>query len=162
MTWVDYSVLAVLLLSALIGLFRGFVREVLGLVGWIVALFLAFRFATEAAQLLPPELGAPLLRQLIAAFAIFVVVWLLTGVVAWLIAKTLHSAGLTVVDRSLGALFGIARALLIVIIFAVVAGLTPLGEQPGWQDARLRAPLETAALAAKPYLPPVIAEKSKF
>jgi membrane protein required for colicin V production len=163
MTWVDYSVLAILGLSTLVGVFRGFVREALGLVGWLIALFLAVRFAPEVTHWLPGGDFAPLLaRQLIAAIAIFIVVALITGVIAWLIAKTLHSIGLGLMDRGLGAIFGLARGLLIVIICAVVAGLSPVVEQPGWQDAKLRGPLETAALAASPYLSRAIPANLKF
>ena len=162
MTWIDYLAFGILLLSISLGLFRGFLREVISVIGWILALWLAGRFAPEAALLLPQDFTTPLVRQLVAAILIFVVVSLVAGLIGWLVAKFAHSVGLGMVDRGLGAVFGFGRGMIILLVCAVLIGLTTLTRQSGWRDAALRGPLETAAIATKPYLPEAIASRMRY
>lgn len=162
MTWVDYAVLGIVVLSMLMGLFTGFIRGVFALAGWIAALILAAEFASSAAPWLSPNLLPPWARQLFAGAVIFVAVWLLAAILGWLLAKSIRSVGLGFIDRGLGVVFGLLRGVMIVIICAVLAGLSPLVRQQEWQDASFRGPLETAALAVKPYLPQAIADRMQF
>jgi membrane protein required for colicin V production len=162
MSWIDYAVLGVLAVSVVLGLVRGFVREVLSLLGWLLALYLAAVFATDAAMWLPQDFATLMIRQLIAALAIFLVVSVVTGILAWLIAKLVHSVGLGLIDRLLGAMFGFARGLLLVLIIAIGIALSPIERQPAWRDAYFGAPLRTAVIALKPHLPHAIAARLKF
>ena len=70
-----------------------------------------------------------------------------------LLSAMLRAAGLGLADRILGASFGVARGLLIVLAAVLVAGMTALPKSQWWRDARLAPPLETAVIAAKPWLP---------
>ncbi|HKY02860.1 MAG TPA: CvpA family protein [Burkholderiales bacterium] len=162
MTWVDYTAFAIVAVSVLLGLWRGFLREAISVIGWILALWLAARFAPMAALWLPQDFTTPLVRQLIAAILIFIVVSLLAGLIGWLVAKLAHSIGLGLVDRGLGAIFGFGRGVMIVLVCAVLIGLTSLTRQQGWREAALRGPLETAAIALKPYLPQAIAARMRY
>lgn len=162
MTWVDYTALTILGLSTLLGLWRGLVRELLSLAGWLAALFLAAQFAPAAALWLPQDLMTPLARQLVAAVAIFVVISVLAGLGALLVAKAVHAVGLGLIDRSLGAIFGLGRGLLILLVCTVLIGLTGFVKNPAWQAAAMRGPLETVAITVKPYLPQAIAARMRY
>lgn len=162
MTWVDYVVLAVLGMSAVIGVWRGFVREVLALIGWVAAAVLAALFSAQVAEIFPTDFATPLVRQLLAALLIFVLVLVTAGLCGLFLAKLLRAVGLGALDRTLGGVFGLARGALIVLVAVLLIGLTGLPRHPDWQQARLHGPLETAAIAVKPYLPQAVAARIRY
>jgi membrane protein required for colicin V production len=162
MTWFDYAVLAVLALSAVIGISRGFVREVFALAGWIAATLVAMVFAGEASALIPASFGTPLVRTLIAFAVIFLLVLIGAGFTSLVVTKVVRAAGLGLADRTLGGVFGIARGALILLVLVLVAGLTALPRERFWREAKLSAPLETAATAVKPYLPRTVADRVRY
>jgi membrane protein required for colicin V production len=161
MTWFDYAVIAILALSVLLAVFRGVVREITALAGWVAALFLSGLFAQELAQWLPAALS-PMLRAVIAYLLIFLGALLLSGLVGVLLAKLFRVAGLGFTDRAVGALFGFARGVLIVFVGAMLAGLTSLPKQPFWREAAFSGAVETAVLAAKPALPNDLAQRIRY
>jgi membrane protein required for colicin V production len=161
-TWLDYAFLAVLALSMLIGVWRGLVREVFSLAGWIAAFVAAALLAAEAARLIPPDFATPLARTVICGVAIFLVVLVVVSLTGMLTSKAFRAAGLGVADRTLGGAFGFARGALICALAVLVAGMTTVPREPFWRQAALTAPLETAVIAAKPYLPPAVAERVKY
>ena len=103
-----------------------------------------------------------MLRTVIAYLVIFLAVLLLSGLVGMLLAKLFHAAGLGFTDRAVGALFGLARGLLIVFVGVMMAGLTGLPKESFWREAALSGPLETAVLAAKPALPKDFAQRIRY
>ena len=162
MTWVDYAVLAVLGVSAALGLWRGFVREVLALIGWVAAGMIAVLFASQVAAVLPPDFATPLTRQLLAAAVIFVLVLIVAGLAGVLLAKLMRAVGLGALDRTLGGLFGFVRGAVIVLIAVLLVGVTGFPREPAWRDAQLRGPLETIAIFARAYLPEAIAARVRY
>lgn len=162
MTSLDYAVLAVLALSALLGLWRGVVREVVSLAGWVAAIVATTLFAAQAAQLIPATFATPAVRSIIAGVAIFLVVLMVASICGLLLSRLLRVAGLGLADRMLGGAFGFARGALICVLFAVAVGLTALPREPFWRDAQVRGPLETAVVAAKPWLPRAVADRVRF
>jgi len=162
MTWFDYVVFAILALSAVIGIARGFVREVFALAGWIAAAALAVLFASQAATLMPVSFATPLVRTVIAFMVLFLGVLIFAGIAGAFTARLLRAAGLGIADRTLGAVFGVARGALIVLAAVLAAGLTALPAEPFWRQAKLAPPLETAAIAVKPYLPRSLAERVRY
>lgn len=161
MTWFDYVVIGVVVLSVLLAVFRGVVREIAALAGWAAALILSGLFAQELAQWLPMSLSH-LLRAVIAYLVIFLSVLLLSGVLGLLLAKMFHAAGLGFTDRAVGALFGFVRGAVIVFIGVMLAGLTGLPKEPFWREAALSGPIETVVLAAKPALPKDLAQRIRY
>jgi len=153
MTWFDYAVIAVLAVSVLIGIWRGLVREVFALGGWVAAFVAAMLFAGQAGDLLPASSATPFVRSAAAGVVIFVVVLIVCSVAGMLVARVLRVAGLGLADRTLGGVFGFARGALISLISVLAAGLTALPKEPFWREAALSGPLETAVVALKPYLP---------
>jgi len=162
MTWFDYGLLAVLALSALIGIWRGLVREVVSLAGWIAAAVVAMLYAGEVAALLPATFATPPIRTLIGFAALFLAVLVTASIGGLIAAKLMRAVGLGVADRTLGGVFGIARGALILVILVLAAGLTAVPREPFWREAKLVAPLETAAVAVKPYLPKALADRVRY
>jgi len=161
MTWFDYAALAVVSVSVVLAVWRGVVREIMALAGWVTAFIVSSLFAQELARWLPVSMS-PMLRSVSAYLVIFLAVLLLSGLAGMLLAKLFHAAGLGIADRAVGALFGLARGLLIVFVAVMMAGLTTLPKEPFWRDAALSGPLETAVLAAKPALPKDFAQRIRY
>lgn len=162
MTPFDYLVLGVIALSMLFGIWRGVVSEILALVAWIVAFFAARAFAAPAGDLVANGMADPAWRQASGFIAVFVGVLVLFTLGRWLLSLLLKAVGLRPLDRLLGALFGLARGVLVVWIAVLLGGLTPLPQQAWWSQARLAPPLETAVLAAKPWLPPELSKRIRY
>lgn len=162
MTWFDYAVIAVLALSVLIGIWRGFVREVFALGGWVAAFVAAMLFAGEAGALLPAAWGTPFARSVGAGVVIFLAVLIACAYAGMLFARVVRAAGLGLADRTLGGVFGFARGALISVLSVLAAGLTALPKEPFWREATLSGPLETTVVALKPYLPAPLAARVRY
>jgi membrane protein required for colicin V production len=162
MTWIDYAVLAVMVISVAWGVWRGLVREVISLAGWVIAFLAANLLAGPMGETLPESLGNPELRVLLAFVGIFVVVLAVTTLTALLLSRMLKAAGLGGFDRSLGALFGVARGLLVVLGLALIAGLTRLPGDPVWNASFSGRAMAQGAIAAKPWLPPALADRLRY
>ncbi len=129
----DLFLLLVLLLSVLLGLWRGLVRELLSLAGWVMAFVLAQSFAGWTAARLPLQDFAEPLRHALGFATVFIVVAFGAGLLSALIGQVIDSAGLRSVDRVLGAGFGLLRGLVMLLAVALVVNMTPLKQQGGWQ-----------------------------
>lgn len=162
MTIFDYAVLVVIALSVLLGFLRGVVSEVLALVAWVAAVVLGKLFASDLAPELARWIGDPALRYLLAFAAIAMAVLLLASVIRLLVRSLLRAVGLGLIDRFLGASFGLARGVLVVLILVAVSGLTTFPKQVWWRDAGFSAPLETAVVALKPWLPDEWSSKIQY
>jgi membrane protein required for colicin V production len=122
--------MAIVLLSAIIGLVRGLIKEILSLASWVVAFILAIYFAPYLAGEIPQEWGGESVRLVIAFAAIFVASLIAGGIVQWLISKLVVSTGLSGTDRFLGFLFGSARGLLVCIV--LLMGLREVAADASW------------------------------
>lgn len=162
MTSFDYAVLMVIALSSALGLWRGVVSEILGLAAWVAAFFAARTWGHVAADALAHWLRDPSLRQGAGFIAVFVVTLLLFATVGFLLSRLLRAVGLGLIDRFFGAMFGIIRGVLIALAGVLVCGMTDLPRQIWWREAWLSPPLETAVLAAKPWLPPTMAQRIRY
>lgn len=150
---VDLTFALVLLASAAIGAWRGLLYEVLSLLSWVAAFFAAQTWGADIAAALPlAPVGEP--WQTMAGFlAVFVGVAFLGGFLAWLVQKLAKQMGLRPVDRTLGAVFGVARGLLLVSLVALVVGLTPWASHPVWTSAQSVQGLSGWVQQLKTWLP---------
>jgi membrane protein required for colicin V production len=162
MTWLDYAVLGVMAISIAWGVWRGLVREVISLAGWVIAFLAANLFAGPLSEALPQSIPRPEVRLLVAFIAIFLLTLTVTTLAALLLSKILKAVGLGSLDRTLGGLFGVARGLLIVMAFALLAGLTSLPLRPIWKESASGPVMGRAALALKPWLPPAFADRLRY
>ena len=137
MTLVDLAVLAILAVSALLGLSRGLVRELLGLASWILAGYCAYRFGPEAVPLASQAIGNPDVAEPVAYVCVFVVFLIVLSLVANLLGRMVRVSALGGLDRTLGLLYGLARgaAVLVAIYIPVSLALPP----DRWPEAALRS-----------------------
>lgn len=162
MTAFDYAVLVIVAASILLGAWRGLVSEVLALAAWVAAILAGRALAPELAPAFADWLKEPA-WQYAAGFAAIVVAVLVAVALARLaLSKLLRAIGLGPLDRFLGAVFGVARGVLVVLLCVLIGGLTTLPQQAWWRQAWLAPPLETAVLAAKPWLPPAVAKRIRY
>ncbi|HEY1610907.1 MAG TPA: CvpA family protein [Paraburkholderia sp.] len=155
----DYAVMAVIALSALRGAWRGFIGEIFGLIGWIVAFIVACRYVDHLVPLIPANWPGGALTQWLIAFALIVIgVVLVAGVANALITRLVTASGLSGVDRSLGLMFGLVRGVVLVLILVVLGGLTELPKQEFWRNALLRPYADQGVRELKPLLPATLAE----
>jgi membrane protein required for colicin V production len=135
----DWIIVVIVTISVLISLLRGFVREALSLLVWIVAFVVAFFFSERLAPLLDGVIQVPSLRYL-AAFAILFVCTLIVGsLVNFLLAQLIRMTGLSAIDRLLGTLFGFSRGVLLVLLVLIFLPkiLPPVQQDAWWQKSQL-------------------------
>jgi membrane protein required for colicin V production len=144
----DWFVLIVAVLSVGIGLLRGLVRTVFALAAWAVALLGVPLFSPTLIQALPEAVP-----QAVSAVVVFVLLFVTVRVLGTLAVRALHGVGLGGADRLLGAMLGAARALLVVLVVAVVAHLAGQSRQPAWQQAQVRPLLDALVAWSEPFLP---------
>jgi membrane protein required for colicin V production len=162
LNWADYIIIGLVALSAFIGLIRGFVREALSILAWVVALAVAFYFAPLAAGYLEPYITTPSLRQGAAFAGLFTATLLLAAMVNFLLAKLVDKTGIKGTDRFLGLLFGIARGALVVALLVLAASLTPFPNDPWWGESRLLPYFEDMAVWLTGFLPEDMADSFSF
>lgn len=162
MTPFDYAVLAVIVLSLFFGMWRGVVSEILSLLSLVAAFIAARTWAVPVGNLVASGMPELHWRQVAGFIAVFVAVLIAFALARWLLSMLLSAVGLRPLDRLLGAAFGIARGLLVVWIVVLLAGLTAMPQHAWWRQAMFSPPLETAVLAAKPWLPPDLAKRIRY
>jgi membrane protein required for colicin V production len=117
---VDWAIIAVLGLSILLSLWRGFVREAVSLAGWIAAFVIANMFVGEMATFLQQWIANVTGRYVAAYALLFVGMLLVAGIVGKLSAQVIKVTGLTLLDRLLGTVFGLARGIIVVLVVVYV------------------------------------------
>lgn len=162
MTIFDYLVLFVLIASVVISTMRGLVREMLSLLGWIVSFIVANAYGESLAGLLPNMIPGHIARLIVAFLVLFIGVRLLMMLLAMAIDAVIKASGLSLADRGLGGLFGLARGLVLVLAGVLLCGMTAIPQQAFWKDALLSPLAETAARTVKPYLPGQVGQHVKF
>ena len=152
-TTIDWVLLAVLVLSLLVGLWRGLVFEVLSVLGWVAAFFLAHWFAPDVAAMLPMSSATQSIRYAAAFVLTFIVAVFVAGLLASLVRKMVAAVGLRPVDRLLGGIFGLVRGLVLLLAVAVAIDMTPLNDSPWWKESTGAPVLSAALKGLKPALP---------
>jgi len=162
MAWLDYAVIGVFALSLGIGAWRGLVREVVSILGWVIAFLAANLLAGPLGPSMPQAIPSPELRVAAAFLAVFVVSLIVTSLAGLLLSRIVKSIGLGGLDRLLGAVFGAARGALIVLAAALLAGLTSVPRQAYWRDSASGPLLAQAVGAFQPLLPHTLAERLRY
>lgn len=154
----DWLILGVTLLSAAVGFYRGFIRETLSLISWILAFWAAFSFAERFSVYFVSYIESPQLRVVAAFAALFVVTLLLLSVISYLLYRLLLVGGIAGTDRILGGLFGIVRAVVLVSVILLLARLTAYPQETWWQQSLLIRQLNPVVAFFYDLLPPDIAK----
>jgi membrane protein required for colicin V production len=161
MTWVDYAIIGIIALSALVGLARGLMREVLAFVIWLGALLIAWTFHKEFATELASWVTSPMIRLGVAFLILVVLVLILGAIFGHLLSILVRKTGLTGTDRVLGVVFGTARGAIMVAMLVFLGALTPVAEDGWWQQSSLTGRFEVLAQRILDQVPQVAADKLK-
>ncbi len=136
-SWVDWAIIAIILVSGLISLKRGFVREALSLVIWIVAGAVAWLFGGALAEHLGDFIETPSARIIAACGILFVATLLVGALISFLLGELVRATGLTGTDRLLGMVFGVARGALLVVVLVGLLSLAPVQQDSWWRESSL-------------------------
>ena len=137
MNWVDWVILAILVISALFSLRRGFVKEALSLVTWVSAFIVARLFSDALATLLETYIQTPSIRLATAFGSLFVLMLIAGAIISNLFEMLISATGLSATDRVLGMGFGIARGGLVVVVLVALAAQTPAVKDVWWDQSQL-------------------------
>lgn len=137
MNTADILILAVLALSMLFGLLRGFVSTVLSLLCWIAAFWVAWAFGASVAPFYGGVLGVASARLAAGYVSCFVGVLIAGAVLGWLLRKLMDHGGLRGADRFFGLLFGLGRGVLLVAFAVLVLGFAGMGSANWWRQSML-------------------------
>ena len=160
MTGFDYAVIGIMLVSLLLGIWRGLVYEVLSLLGWPLAFMASRQFAGKFESLLP--VSQETARVALAYALVFIAALIVWGMLVWLFCKLARAAGLGVLDSMLGSLFGLLRGVLVILVLVWLAGMSSIPEQVFWRDAKLSGTAEDAALLTRVWLPDSIGQRIHY
>jgi len=134
MVIVDYILLGAFLVSVGVGFFRGFFKEALSLITWVLALWVAWRFSGILDPLLT-SVSSPALKLWAARVILFVGVMLAGALFSRLVGMLIESSGLTSTDRVLGMVFGAGRGVLVVGLLVIVLQLLEMDREAWWQES---------------------------
>ncbi|EIM02094.1 colicin V production protein [Rhodanobacter thiooxydans] len=158
MNWTDYIILGVLALSVFVGLWRGLVSEVLALVIWIAAFWVAWMLGPAAAARLEHVIELPSARIIVGYGLCFVAVLILGALLRFVIGRLVEGTGLSGTDRLLGMLFGFARGVLLVTVLVFLVGFTAFTRDPWWRQSVLLPHFQHMAAWLGQQVPPGVRE----
>jgi membrane protein required for colicin V production len=153
MTATDWILLALGVASALWGLWRGLVKEVISLAGWIASFWLAQVYAQPVGMALPLSGSGEALRQLAGFVTVFLAVLIISAFLGMLLKKLASAVGLGPLDRLLGAVFGALRGLLLLLTLTIMVDLSPLHNHDWWQQSGVAQWLHGVLQTLRPLLP---------
>ncbi len=130
--WADWSIVAIVGVSCLISLLRGFVKEALSMVAWILATFVGITFHERLAAVFAKWISTPSLRLIVAFAVLFVLTLLLGAIINKLLHTLISASGLGGLDRLLGMVFGLTRGLLIVLALVMLVPMAVPVQQDAW------------------------------
>jgi membrane protein required for colicin V production len=158
----DLVLLAIVGISAIVGLWRGFVVEVMSLAVWIAAFWLAFAFGDEIAALFEQAVQAAGARLFLGYAITFIAALLAGGLATWLMGKLVRSTGLSGTDRVLGLGFGLLRGAALACVLVLLFGFTPLPQDAWWRESRLMPGFQRGAEWLRSWLPDAVARHVTF
>jgi membrane protein required for colicin V production len=154
MIWIDYTIIGLILISSIIGLFRGIVREAFSLFTWIFASWVALNFSRQFSSFfLENIINIPSARIAVAFAILFIVTLIVGAIISFLLAELVKKTGLTGSDRFAGMIFGIVRGMVVVAMVVMLAGLTPLPEDSWWKESVLIPPFQSLAVWLRDHIP---------
>ena len=153
MNWADCAILTVVLVSVLIGVFRGLTRELLGVIGWVLAFWAAFTFVDPVAGWLADRIATPSVRRAVAFGGVFLVTLLVASILTYVLSSSVRESPYSGIDRTLGGGFGFLRGLVVVAALLLVAGSTSARRDSWWRESLFVPHLEWTADALRALLP---------
>lgn len=138
MNILDIVIIAIIAVSGLVGVFRGFVREVMSLIGWVVSAWLAWRYANVFAPVFDSIIQSPDVRKAASFISIFLLSLVLFALLSYFISKIMNKSALKGMDRTLGLVFGLLRGAIIIAVLAILIQSTQFANESWWQGSMLK------------------------
>ena len=159
---IDWVLLAIVAVSALFGLMRGFIGVAVSLAAWMLAGWAAFRFGADVAHFFAPQ-GEPGMSHVLGGYALsFLVVLVVVGLVGWLMRLLIKSAGLSGLDRSFGLALGLVRGGFVACALVLLMGLTTLPREASWHASPVIPVLVPGARWMASWLPAWVQARVDF
>jgi membrane protein required for colicin V production len=156
-TGFDFVLIAILGVSAVLGLLRGLLKEVLSLVAYASAFLAAIWWGPEVSDWVQSWITQSFLRMAVSYLGIFISVLLTIGLFNMTLSSLISKTGLSPADHGLGGLFGLVRGALFVLILVTLAGYTPLPNESWWKNAMFSGQVVATVQQIKLRLPEPIA-----
>ena len=132
---IDITLIVFVAISVLIGIYRGFVKEILSVAAWVLAALVAYRYGEAASQYIKPYINQEPLDLAIAYVAVFLIALIAFSVISHIISQIFSSSGMSGFDRILGGVFGILRAAIIIGVLIIVGRYMAMDQQQWWIDS---------------------------
>jgi membrane protein required for colicin V production len=162
MTGIDIAILLIIGLSALISWFRGFTRELISILTWLVAISITFLYSHKFAILLPDSIGGTTPRVIASALILFFGILLIGWAIGTLLKKFLSTIKMSAVDRVLGMFYGAGRGMAIIILVVLLLNLTAIPQETWWHESFFLPKFQYIAIWVHDRLPPDLAAYFKF
>lgn len=133
----DWLIIAFVSVLTVISLFRGFIKEAMSLVRLAAAVVVGYLFAGEVSSLFSEAIERPEYAYALAYFALFVVTMIVGTILTSLLTGLITMAGLSPIDRMLGAIFGLVKGCVVIVFLVTLVNLTPLKDQALWRESAL-------------------------
>ncbi len=157
----DIIALGLITISVLISLVRGFVKELISVVSWIVAAWLSIRYSKDLAQHITfTEVQS--LRVFLAFLIVFVTIIFIGATINFMIGQVVRKTPFSAADRILGMGFGFVRGVLVLSVLVLLGGLTPLPRDAWWQESYAIARVEKISIWMQSFLPAEISQYFNF
>ena len=160
--WIDCVIIAVIALSMITGLFRGFIKELIALGVWVLAIWLAFTYTSVVDPWLQPYIQDKTARMVVSFVAILLATIILGGLFNALLSFILRRSGLSGTDRLLGMGFGFVRGVFIVALMMLVVKMTSLPQQDYTSQSRLYAKFDPLVTWLYGFMPNFIKQVKVF
>jgi len=137
MTWLDDVLIIVIVLSALFGFYRGIIKEILSLVGWVFSYWVALKYSHNLTWLFEGMVSDNGLLHGVSFVALFLITLIVFMIISLIVGRFIKLSGLGFADRGIGAAFGLARGLLIATLLVFFGNMTPLAAGETWGQSTL-------------------------
>ena len=162
MTWIDFLIIGIILVSSLYSLIRGYVREALSLTAWLVSYMVAWNLHSTLASIFLSSIEDPKLRIIVAFVSLFIILMMIFVLINRYAAKAVERSGMQGVDRVFGVIFGVLRGVILVTVIVSLAGLTGAPKMEDWRDSSLIVQFQAVAVWLTDMLPDDIAKNFNF
>ena len=162
LTWIDFAILLIIVISVMISSARGFIREALSLLSWVLAFWVSMSFSGGLAIMFEGTIDDPILRLVVAFLLLFVASLIVTSIVNYFVTELVQRVGISGTDRSIGIVFGALRGILVVTALVMFSGLTPFPQSQTWDNSFFIPYFEGVAIWLRGIMPSDVADSFVF
>jgi membrane protein required for colicin V production len=158
MIWIDFTLIGLVFIFFIIGLLRGFTKEVFSLGFWMLAIWVSLNFSREFSVFLESAISHPPTRIIASFIALFAITLCLGSLISFLLNVLIKSTGLTFMDRFGGMILGVVRGMVVITVVILLAGLTPLTKDSWWMESTVIPPFQSLAVWLRDHISSGVAE----